>query len=322
MLRSILTPLDGSPLSEQAIPLALSIAEREHASVELVAVHDALPPERTQTAPVIEPRFDHEQGQQMSAYLDTLASWLGRRTAVPISTELLVGRVVDSLVARVASRNPSLIVMSTHGRGGLGRALLGSVADAVVRRVEVPVLLLKPHVTGSRETTADAIHRVMIPIDGSAASEEVIEQAIAVAGRSNVIFDLVQVIVPIIPGAQLGDVPFAAGPGLQAEQDEAHRYLEQVADGLRMRGVQVETHVRMGDNAGEAILAMANELGADLIAMSTHGRGGLRRVALGSVADHVLRHAPVPVLLHRVPAGADETGNPSDSRVATNQRQR
>lgn len=322
MLRSILTPLDGSPLSEQAIPLALGIAERESASVELVAVHDALPPERTQAAPVIEPRFDHEQRHQMSAYLDTLANWLGRRTNVPIKTDVLEGRVVDSLVAHVASRNPSLIVMSTHGRGGLGRALLGSTADALVRRVDVPILLLKPHVAGSRETTARAIRRVMIPLDGSAGSEEVIEQAVAVAGRSNVTFDLVQVIVPLIPGARLGDVPFAAGPGFEAEQDEANRYLDHVTTGMRMRGLQVETHVRMGDNAGEDILAMANELGADLIAMSTHGRGGLRRLALGSVADHVLRHAPVPVLLHRVPAGADETGNPSDRRVATNVRHR
>jgi len=78
----------------------------------------------------------------------------------------------------------------------------------------------------------------------------------------------------------------------------------------------------MDYNAVDSILTMAHDLGADLIAMSTHGRGGLRRVALGSIADHVLRRSPVPVLLHRMPVGSDETENSSDSRVASNLRRR
>jgi nucleotide-binding universal stress UspA family protein len=299
MLRSIMTPLDGSPFSEQAIPMALRIAERENARIELVLVHEAVPPYLVQGAPVLDPRLDNERRTAMGEYLASIADWLKTSTAVPVVQSLLDGPAGQSLAEHIGRSEIDLVVMTTHARGGLSRAWLGSVADDLVRRATVPVLLLKPDENGSRESPSRAIQRVLVALDGSPFAEEAIERAIAVAGAANVHYSLLQVVTPPTVGPLMAEVTVVPEVDLTLARAEAERYLAQLAAGLRARGMQADSWTMVGMHPAQAIVECAEDIRADMIAIATHGRAGLQRLVMGSVANKVLRGATVPVLLHR-----------------------
>ena len=153
--------------------------------------------------------------------------------------------------------------------------------------------------------------RIVVPLDGSALGERALPHAEAIAERFGAALTLLHATTPpsTIAAAEaaagvIPNVPVTLDPGEIAteEQEEAARYLGGIAERLRARGLAVEIAEPEGDSAA-AILAVASEQGADLIAMTTHGHGGLGRLVLGSVADEVARHAPCPVLLVRVHDG-------------------
>jgi nucleotide-binding universal stress UspA family protein len=147
--------------------------------------------------------------------------------------------------------------------------------------------------------------RVLIPLDGSELGESIVPFILQIAGPLDVAVVLVRVLEPSPPMAVEGTRHFSGGDLAELRSD-AEDYLAPIAAGLRARGVDVSWEVRVGRPETE-ILAAARAAGADLIAMSTHGRSGLGRLLFGSVAEHVLRQAEVPVFLMRqhvtVPAG-------------------
>lgn len=296
MVKLIEVPLDGSPFGEQALPVALRLAEREHAELELVHVYETLPPSRTQGAPPIDPGLDEALRKDRASYLEGVAERLGRSTSVPLTATLMDGPVGPTLVAHVASRRAELVVLATHGRGGLSRAWLGSVASDIVRHASAPLLLVRPTERGPREQLAPAFRRVVVPLDGSPAGEEAIEHALAVAGDADVELLLVHVVLPIFYLTERAAQAFLDETELEAG---AAAYLAGVATRVRARGVAADTRVLGDPQPARAILECVADFGADLIAMETHGRGGVARLLMGSVADKVARAAPVPVLLHR-----------------------
>lgn len=295
MPKLVLVPLDGSGHGEQAIPMALRTAARDRADIELVHVYEAIPPWRVQGAPAFDAALDTELKRDRKAYLDALAEWMRRRAGVAVTTTLLEGEVGLALLQHIAARRAELVVMTTHGRGGLSRLWLGSVASDLARSSSAPVLLIKPLESSSRAQAAPPFRRVLVPLDGSTEGEEAVEHAMAVAAEPGVRFVLLHVITPILYIADPASVVYPDEVEMTAWAKER---LGAVAQRVRARGVAVEIRIVRHSQPARAILECADDTEADLIAMETHGWRGATRLLLGSVTDKVLRAAAVPMLVH------------------------
>lgn len=308
MFRSIVVPLDGFAFGEHALPVALGIARPARASLRLLHV--------MQPFVTVVPELSLYQGpvvaacrQEKQHYLDDLVRRLRDVADVPTTTELLEGEVVPTLRAATEG-TADLVVMTTHGRGPLTRFWLGSVADRMVRELTVPLLLVPP----PRETAAldkiPALRRILLPLDGTPLAEHVVIPAVNLARTLNAeitLFRAVRTELPLdfqyrysgafIP-AQLQEMAEQLRLVQQRQQEAAEAYLRSVADRIGANGVATRTKVVMDENPAPAILQEV-EAGINLVALATHGYGGLKRLWLGSVADKVLRGSPVPVLIYR-----------------------
>jgi nucleotide-binding universal stress UspA family protein len=309
MYRSILVPLDGSPFGEQALPLAVGLARRSAANLQVVHVHVPLAEMYSESWPGFESTVNPAVRWRSQGYLDAVVRRL-QPIAGPdmtLSSALLEGTVPEALQEHVAATGADLVVMTTHGRGPLARAWLGSVADALIRRLSIPLLLVRPEEIPGDPAAAPSLRHVLIPLDGSPFAEDILEPAVSLGGVQGAEYTLLRVIAPMIPWNCTG-YPAAAGyedvldqlTKLHAEERaEAGAYLEHVAAGLRERGLHVQTRVACHDQPAVAILDEAKAHPDGFVALATHGRSGLPRLFLGSVADKVLRGSTVPVLVHR-----------------------
>ena len=301
----ILVPLDGSPLAQEALPLGLALGRRHRRAVELVYVHG--PPPMPASAPHVDPRFDREQRDEMQRWLSALTEAATREHGQALTATFLDGPVARTLEDHIARRAPGLVVMATHGRGGLSRAWLGSVGDRLVRHVHVPVLLVRPEPGRVVGATDAAFRRVLVPLDGSKLAEQVVEPALALGARGDVEYTLITVVEsPRLGTPSVMMVVAASEAASDAEtlaqiaalrQAVAEQYLGHVGAELQRRGVAVRTHVAVHPQPAQGILEYAATRGADLIAVATHGLGGLARLLVGSVADKVIRGTSAPVLV-------------------------
>jgi nucleotide-binding universal stress UspA family protein len=305
MYRRIMVPLDGSSLGEYALPPALSLARRAGATVDFVHVCTPVGPNAfggELDAPVLGESQREQMRERAHTYLHQLAGSLSTRWEVAITATVLDGRAADSLCDHARAAGADLVVMTTHGYGPLARAWMGSIADKLVRRLPMPVLLVRPHAEAL--DLLEAVHErafehVLIPLDGSALAEEILKPALALGALMDAEYTLMEAIeVPV-----LGYAPAAPAVGLDDQileewRAEAWAYLERIAARIRTRGLVARTIVTLAPPA-MAIIDYAREHAADLIALSTHGRGGLARMLLGSIADKVVRGADVPVLIQR-----------------------
>jgi nucleotide-binding universal stress UspA family protein len=222
------------------------------------------------------------------------------------------------LARHVAATDTDLIVMTTHGRGGVARFWLGSVADVLVRASPVPVLLLRPDEAMPKSERPSHIQRILIPLDGSARSEAMVEHALELGQLMQSEYTLLRVVAPFILGAA---APFTTPTDFDPDrtlrlQSEAQHELDRIARRLEAGGAQVRTRVVLSEQVAAAILEDASQHGIDLIAMSTLGRSGLARLLIGSVADKVLRGAEVPLLLYRPKLPDDQVGHRATSAIA------
>ena len=302
MTKRILVPLDGSTFSEQALSYAAAVAAKLGATLHLVKVHSPDGPAVIAAGGFFyDPAVDAQLERAAHEYVDRIASEL-RAQGREVDTCVMRGEIVPSLVEYVRSSEIDLVIMTTHGRGGLSRAWLGSVADSLVRYVRVPLLLLRPRGTqNERAGIPFTLRHVLIPLDGSELAEQVVADAEELAGLTTARFTLLQVVPPpvVVPAAD-AMVPIKDPvEELERVRKAAYDYLDTVANYLRARGCVVDTQVVVQSQTAFGILEYALECGADLIAMATHGRAGLARVALGSIADKVLRSTSVPLLLKR-----------------------
>jgi len=302
MLANVLVPLDGSSLAEAALPTAISLVRRKHGHVELVIVHENVPYEwegyedgpwhsMNESTQV---HYIHDKAEQLSSARDMTVGHALRR-----------GDVADQICARAAEVGADMIVMGTHGRTGLARMIVGSVADAVVRRAMIPVLLLRSNGGASSAGRLPLpFRRILVPIDDSLQSRVIFDAVAAVAERGVTELVLLRVVAPV-PSVMDATFPYgyASGP----PDEIATRYIVSAADheltgaavdlGERTR-CDVDPHVIVARHPAPAIVGFAKQYGADMIAMTTHGRGASRLV-VGSVAGRVLRDAGLPVLVVR-----------------------
>ncbi|HUX88979.1 MAG TPA: universal stress protein [Chloroflexota bacterium] len=287
----VIVPLDGSPLSEQALGLGQALARLLTGSIELVHVVD---PE------IATPDSLSDRRAQATQYLAHVAQRIG--DDIPVRTDVITGSPVESLLEFFAGSRNTLAVMSTHGRSGLRRFLFGSVADKLIRGAQVPVALVRDAAVHAHD-----IRQLLVPLDGSALSATALPLAMALA-RDERPLGLVRVVdvpyprenVALAYGSLWGDPGLVAELAVQAEQD-ARMNLENVALRLRAAGCRVGWEMRAGRPSDE-IIRMAETTGTDLIVMATHGLGGLRRWAFGSVTDDVVHRSHIPVLV--IPANS------------------
>jgi nucleotide-binding universal stress UspA family protein len=293
--RSILVPLDGQPLAEQALPVARSVALRCGAGLHLATVQPPISPLiLTSEMAAMAQQVQEDTGRALCTYVERIAAD-ARCDNLAVTSVFLQGAPAERIAAYARDYDTDLVVMTTHGRGGLSRLWLGSVADRLLRVLELPVLLLRPR-EGGQPTE---FPRVLVAL-GERSELEVLEPALtlgAFAGTTSYV--LAHVVEP--PPPILAPVPVHApqlGPEwFKARYDAALGYLGQLAARLSKHGLAVETRVVMGGPVASEILDLARTSGADLIAMGTHGRRGFERLVLGSVADKVVRGSDTPVLV-------------------------
>lgn len=305
MINMIVVPLDGSRLAEQALEPALYLAHRLHAAIEVVHVFEpSVKSPYASGAPPIDTRLDADLREEARAYIDSVAERERKAGDVRVTAKLLEEPVVETLAAHLAALDHPLIVMTTHGRSGIGRALLGSVTDALVRSATVPVLAIRAR-KESDGRVATRFGRVMVPIAGADFGTDMGERTADVFGTRDVEYVLVHAVIPapLVPPPDPSMIPPVLD--LEAEEEASRNLLDALADPLRARGAHVRTRVVIDVDPAHAILDAVNEAGADAISMATHGYRGIKRLVLGSVANKVLRHSPVPVLLVRPPESAE-----------------
>jgi nucleotide-binding universal stress UspA family protein len=307
MIRTILVPLDGSAFGEHALPAALSIARRVGARVNLLHVHRPLEDTYAEMT-VFDKPLDETMRRHEHAYLDAVRGRVAAAFGGHLETTYAEGEVAPTIRAEAARLHADLIVLTTHARGPFARFWLGSVTDELLRSADVPLLLVHPR-DHQADLAADVgFKHVLVPLDGSELAERVLERALAPGQAWQAEFVLLRVVTPVLPAAIPPDAGAFSGMAQQMMdqmqevqvqfQKDATAYLEQVAGRIRARGLPASVCVAVEDQPAAAVLDAAQPP-IDLIALATHGRGGLTRLLLGSTADKVIRGAHVPVLVQR-----------------------
>jgi len=292
--KQILVPLDGSTFAEAALPLALSLSKKTRSRIHLVSVVEPIPAFAYQ-------EWEAAAREWSEDYLDNVKERLGDEAGGEITIGLRTGHVVETILDEASSKHADLVVMATHGRGALSRAWLGSVADALMRQAKVPVLFVRPEEQPPEITKPKELETILVPLDGSELSEHALEHATELGELFGSAYHLTRVVAyPIDIASPYLPYTVQVNQNILTEaKDSAAEYLEERADRMRRRGLRVTTSVAVDAQAGHGILAEADAVGCDLIAMATHGRSGMGRLVLGSAADKVLRGTHVPLLLFR-----------------------
>ncbi|MDY6912041.1 MAG: universal stress protein, partial [Chloroflexota bacterium] len=213
----------------------------------------------------------------------------------------LVGHTAEAIVDYADEQDISLIVMATHGRSGIKRWALGSVADKVLRGTKKPVILIRAKADHPDVREEGILKKILMPLDGSTESETVIpyvEQLASKLKAEVILFQTVEQPYHVVTAAEtFTKIPFN-DEEVKPILANILKYLANMSEAFGGKGIVTRSEVRIGD-AGEEIITFADEINADLVAMSTHGRSGVSRWTFGSVADKVLRRGNTPLLLVR-----------------------
>jgi nucleotide-binding universal stress UspA family protein len=286
LFRSVLVPLDGSSLAEQALTVAASIAERHGASLSLVVVHPYGPVE---DAPRPGTRADRVLREDAGVYLNQMTQAVATAYRIPVYESVLDGDSGPKLVEFARTRGIDLVVASTHGYGRVGRLKVGGVAGHLVHDLSSSVLFIKPQVGPVRMTAHGGFGRILVALDGSRRAEAALDPAVALAAKDTAMLALVRVIPP-------------ARPRLEERREKAGRYLASLARRLHGAGRRIQIAVPVGPSPARAIMTYAEQEGMELIALATRERGAMARAFFGSIADTALHKAKIPVLVcHALP---------------------
>jgi nucleotide-binding universal stress UspA family protein len=289
MFHKILIPLDGSRLAARILHALERLLGGAATEVTLLRVVDPHSPAEHDRAPAAEVAI-RAQLQQLQ---ETLGSQVRSRV------QLARGDPAHEITTYARETGQDLVAMATHGRTGVQRWVRGSVAERVLRTCQVPLLLCNPTALEPKLVEHQPFTRLLVPLDGSERALQVLPVVERLARGRAPHVTLLRV-EPLV----LTEVPSPAVEGLVWDPGPLEQSLAAPRDRLAAAGATVDVRVTYGVVAAEILQAAR---GADLLAMTTHGRTGLPRWWFGSVAEQVLRHAPCPVLVVRtvaVPEGA------------------
>lgn len=297
--KSLVVPLDGSAFAEQALPAAAAIARAARARLRLVLVHQLPPPPQDRETAKLYVSVELAVRRSQRDYLRATASRLRERHGVQVTTVLLDAPVGPTLASWIHDIDADLVVMTTHGRGAVGRVLHGSVADQLVRALDVPVLLIRPDAEGGGADSPWTPREIVVGLDGSRQAEAALPPAETLARTLSIPLTLVQVIQPLVAATDPA-LPFPMEYDqriTEVRRREALDYLENVARRLRGDGNTASAVAVVHYSPAETLLELGRPERGSLLALGTRGRGGVKRLMLGSVADKLVREAAVPVLV-------------------------
>jgi nucleotide-binding universal stress UspA family protein len=301
MATRILVPLDGSSLAEQALPCAVTLARGLPA--ELVLLRAIwIPPDILETLDESTVELNVIVAQLEAEAYDYLGTLVEQLREAGLSARSVVrwGPAAETILDYASQVNVDQIVMATHGYSGIKRWTHGSVAERVLQAARMPLLLER---VGEQDLASDwqqpaRCHRILVPLDGSPVAEQILPSVVSVAQAMSGELILFQVPIAHVSGWMTGEWYLPIQGVLDTAEEDAHAYLSTVAGRLKEQGLDVATATEIGSVA-DCIVEYAEVNHVDLIAMCTHGRTGLARWALGSVADRVLRAGGKPILLVR-----------------------
>ena len=296
----IVVPLDGSELSEAALPYAVALAKATQGGLLLVTVWEGAEELLARTLPELADDLFKRGEEHYEQYLAGVAKTV-EAERVKVEAQVIVGHPVDEILRLLEERSASLLALSTHGRSGLGRWVYGSVASKLIREAPVPTLLVGPRLLEAK--AAPAITRILVPLDVSELSETALAPAVELAEAFGAGLVLAQVLNWATQAFIFG-VPNIDVARVDRELAEAsEQYLRRVKAELQTKR-PVETRVLRGPTA-DALIDLVDAEKIGLVVMTSHGRAGIVRAALGSVADRMIQ-GRAPVLLIR--PGTPSTG--------------
>ena len=315
MYKAIMVPTDGSGFDREAIRVALRVAERSNAKVRLVRVLESdsffgTTPEAHWTPMSAE--LGRSERTTALSELYALAAECRTGFKADITVDLHGGPVADVLQGYARRHDVDLIVMSTHGRTGVSRLSLGSVTDSLIRHTSIPVLVVKaPESYLNPQLEHHAFRKIVVPLDGSTLAEQVLPRVLTLAKLDDAEVSLLQVLIPRSYSQK--EIPDTDLPWWDKDVSLAQAYLFRIASRLRRDGLIVTTDIVIGENAAHAIGDFASREKADLIAIATHGRGGLARMLRGSVADEIMHSGKMSMLVLKPDDVATKESTPDDS---------
>ncbi len=276
-IERILATTDGSPESESVFPAIMPLVRAYAPEVAVLYV------------------FEDPEASFMPPARIAKACGALRASNVNAYLALREGRPAEQILRAARDSKADLIAISTHGRGGAVRLIAGSVAEEVLRGSQVPVLVTRPG------TLVHEWKRIVVALDGSERSEAILPEVVRLARKLGAEVVLLRVAMPAIV-AGVGEAPITVPP------EDPTPYLKTIVKRLESEGLKA-TPVALEGAASDAILSFLDKSHASLLCMATHGRSGLARLLLGSVAEMVVRKAPCPVFLKRsvAPAAVPKT---------------
>ena len=297
MFTRILIPLDGSKTAGKVLPYARFLAEALKLPIELLAVVDIA----EMAAHISAERARHldtmieDSARSSEQYLKRVAGMFpGANTKCTVEK----GKAEQAIIETAAVDKGALVTMATHGRSGINRWLLGSVAEKVLRGGTNPLLLVRATEEAKAEATLKSI---VVPLDGSELAESVLP-TVAVLAKT------LKLAVVLFRAYNIPISAYASGEGyyavnyeelLTAMREEAVDYLEKRTEAVKKLGIANVSYVAQEGFAADEIISLARKSQDNLIAMCTHGRSGVKRWMLGSITETVVRHSSDPVLVIR-----------------------
>ena len=279
--KSILVPLDGSELSSRVIAGARNVLQRPGIAVTLLRVIEC----EEDRAIDLGYQVDSRHRLACKALAEVRAAFADR--SAEVRADVRFGDPATEILREIAEGNHHLVLMSTYGRAGPGRALLGSVAQRVLHSSPIPLLLFRSRMRSDGSLSrpeafeASAFKRLLVALDGSKEAEEIVPMAEKMARITGSELYLFRAI--------------STGSKQRVERLMAEEYLGKWRSFLASRGIPSQVNICAG-KAAEAAFALIRERGLDSIALSTHARTGLARAMYGSVTRELLRGADVPIL--------------------------
>lgn len=298
MHKVIMAPTEGSDSEKGAVSVAVKLAQRFEAELRLVRVVSApLVIEEVPRPPVFEITEQILNDERLARLrkLEALGTQCRVLGEIRVITALEDGPIAPTLRDYAKKFNVDLIVMSSHSRGGLKRIALGSVTDYLVRQTNIPVLVVKPPVSFIGATPEETVSRIIVPLDGSALAEQILPEVSALALRLNSTVSLLHVLTPVTYSQK--EIMQPGLPWWDTDIAIADTYLGCAAKYLTDKGITVSNDVVLSDDIATAILDYAARTRADLIAIATHGSGGMSRFMFGTVADEVTRKSSSSLLI-------------------------